>query len=622
MINDKKQLKQVTLNDLERWAGRTIVSRGKDYQAQGSVTDLVYDPIRESLRAQVNGSMNYTTQVSLSSKGTLHSQCTCPYYDTCKHAVAVVLEYLAQINQGDTIASTGTISTYLRQQTKEQLITLLEQLTLNYPSVAKILRQRATPAPKRTAKQELALLEKEITRLIREGEHYDNIDPGSLEQRLREFLTLGYADELISVGQDVFKLALLWMEHSGETDISIEITECVSVVFSALPHCSLSTIEKMHWVLDLELQDEYDLCVGSLSFWETPFSTSDWSQMADALLKRVRTMLSKKIANNFSTEYHADQLIRYLVKALKRAERENEIIPLFLKELVGKTSKSYITFVDLLQQAKRTEEASQWIHKGIVATLETAPGIAKQLRDRLQVILDTQQRWDQATAIAAEDFFDAPSLENFNTLQQWAQKNGTLSEVKTAALHYLETGQLPYGTTAWTLPPPTITLSRKSKNNSSNVNYRAPYTNIAKFPQLALLIRLAISEQRFDDAVHWFNKIDAKTDKWTYESLAEYVAKAVIATHPEVAITILKNEVKRWIDKASVSTYQEAIDCLTLIRSALLNLGPEEEWLTYLQQLRDGNIRKYRLIELIDTLEPKVKKTVPSVPKSTSSRKK
>ncbi len=129
----RSQLKSVTLNDLERWAGRTIVARGKGYQSNGNVSDLIYDPSRESLVAQVSGERDYTTQVSLSQEGDLSSHCTCPYDDTCKHVVAVVLEYLEQIKQGTAIVSASAISEYLQQQTREQLIELLEQLASIIP---------------------------------------------------------------------------------------------------------------------------------------------------------------------------------------------------------------------------------------------------------------------------------------------------------------------------------------------------------------------------------------------------------------------------------------------------------------------------------------------------------
>ena len=48
----------------------------------------------------------------------------------------------------------------------------------------------------------------------------------------------------------------------------MEISSCLDVVFQALPQSSLSPVEQMLWVIDAELEDEYELCYGSESFWK------------------------------------------------------------------------------------------------------------------------------------------------------------------------------------------------------------------------------------------------------------------------------------------------------------------------------------------------------------------
>ena len=82
----------LTWEDLEDWAGTTIVSRGRTYQRNSSVSDLGITP-EGALIAYVLGSARYVTQVAIQEED-LTSECTCPYWANCKHAVAVVLEYL------------------------------------------------------------------------------------------------------------------------------------------------------------------------------------------------------------------------------------------------------------------------------------------------------------------------------------------------------------------------------------------------------------------------------------------------------------------------------------------------------------------------------------------------
>ncbi|HIE84394.1 MAG TPA: hypothetical protein EYQ00_11370, partial [Dehalococcoidia bacterium] len=84
-------------NDLEQWAGETILGRGKSYRRR--VHDL---EITETgnLVANVTGRDNYVTQVWMHS-GEINYDCSCPYLGPCKHAVAVVLVYLDPIKSGD-----------------------------------------------------------------------------------------------------------------------------------------------------------------------------------------------------------------------------------------------------------------------------------------------------------------------------------------------------------------------------------------------------------------------------------------------------------------------------------------------------------------------------------------
>ena len=84
---------KLTWEDLEEWAGNVIVGRGRPYQRNGAVENLARTK-GGTLVAWVRGTRRYATSVRLTERNGLESACTCPYWATCKHAVAVVLEYL------------------------------------------------------------------------------------------------------------------------------------------------------------------------------------------------------------------------------------------------------------------------------------------------------------------------------------------------------------------------------------------------------------------------------------------------------------------------------------------------------------------------------------------------
>ena len=99
----------LTWDDVDRWAGSRSTARGRTYQRQGRVKDLAVDDDGRLL-ATVLGGRRYTTSVWLKSavKGQtcIESRCTCPVgHDGCKHAVAVVAEYLQALADTEAVPS-------------------------------------------------------------------------------------------------------------------------------------------------------------------------------------------------------------------------------------------------------------------------------------------------------------------------------------------------------------------------------------------------------------------------------------------------------------------------------------------------------------------------------------
>ncbi|MCK5523400.1 MAG: SWIM zinc finger family protein [Thiomargarita sp.] len=110
-----EQFKALTWIELTNWAGSTIVSRGKTYQQGKRVSQLAKTPDGK-LVAWVKGTDIYATQVEINANGSLDSNCSCPYWATCKHAVAVVLEYLEHVKKGKNVPFTDSDDQRLSQR--------------------------------------------------------------------------------------------------------------------------------------------------------------------------------------------------------------------------------------------------------------------------------------------------------------------------------------------------------------------------------------------------------------------------------------------------------------------------------------------------------------------------
>lgn len=93
---------KLTWDDLDQAFGTRSVQRGRSYQRSGHVKNLAVSNDGRLL-ATVQGTHRYITSAQLNAKETraqIVGICTCPVGGQCKHAAAVIAEYLAQVAVG------------------------------------------------------------------------------------------------------------------------------------------------------------------------------------------------------------------------------------------------------------------------------------------------------------------------------------------------------------------------------------------------------------------------------------------------------------------------------------------------------------------------------------------
>lgn len=628
----------LTWDDLQKWAGAAILSRGQRYQRNGQVHNLARTSLG-GLVAWVQGTRRYATTIESEGK-TLVAACTCPYEGICKHAVAVVLDYLEQVKQNRAIPTVteqdqrlrllegtadvdetdegkagdeadeevgravprrsranaaGALPEFLEQQTKPQLLALLKDMAQRYPDVRQTLQDRhnlsvgAVPKLVNALRAEIAALSEEPGW----SNHWNNEgsipDYSRVRDRLEALLAKGHADAVVDVGAELLEAGTSQVEMShDEGETGEEVASCLDIVFRALSHSSRSLAERMRWVVEAELSDDYELCRGAKAFWDKSYPTKAWNALAKHLASRLAQDRSAKSRDDFSDTFRRDRLSNWLILSLERAGRHEEIIPLCRQE--AERTGSYLRLVEQLRKAKRWEEAEQWIRKGIAATEKRWPGIASQLRASFVEMRKGAQDWTSVAALHADDFFAEPSLKTFQTLQQAAKRAGVLPAVRAAALHYLETGAVPKPSTLpWPLPDGGL------KPAIERPAARPPMTDT--------LIDIAIAEKRPDEVLRWYDQRKPRPRGWDYGWFAEdRIAEAVMEAYPDRAVAIWKQLAERQIALTKPKAYEEAAGYLRKALRVQKQLGKEQEWLGYLASLRRANERKRRLVQILDTL--------------------
>ena len=632
----------LTWEDLEDWAGTTIVSRGRTYQRNSSVSNLGITS-EGALIAYVLGSTRYVTQVAIHD-GNLTSACTCPYWASCKHAVAVVLEYLTclknnvkvpQIPQTDSRLdmlqetetttgeeywdpelgmsadteeepiveqqqNTGPLSAYLKKQTKAQLVELLDELTKAFPDVRQFLEDRRK-ARSGNASVLLKAIRKEIAD-IREpdwdeyeyeyDQEYQPVSFNRLKTYLQALLLAGHADEAIPLGKELINAINFAIDNYHiEGDILDEVPVCMEIVIQALPASSLSSSEQLIWAVDMDLADENEFCYDVLeNIWNNAKKKSDWSELADELQKRLNAIRPDNDLRH--------RVTGWLIPALEQTGREDEIIP--LREREAEITGEYTQLIDLLIDEKRYEDAETWCQKALANTNPNHPGTISNLEDRLRTIREKTGDHLSATTFYASDFFAQPSLHTFRELCKAAQKAKVGPAVEAWARYFMETGHLPR------------TKGRKRKGEP-NDKWPLSKTEFEKDidasegPMIHLLVEVAIAEKKPTEVLKWYDlKAPTTHYSWGYMYTPSLdVAQAIKEKYPDRAIAIWKELAESAISRVQVSGYQEAGPYLREVRDTLKHLNREQEWEAYLNELRNENKRRPRCLEVLDGLAGK-----------------
>jgi len=627
---------ELTWFDLESWAGPRIVSRGRSYQRSGRVKELTCTGGGDLL-AWVDGSERYATLVTVTGKD-ISSSCTCPYGVNCKHAVAVVLEYLDFLKNRKAIPSVNEkdkrldmiskghgflddgetskeiqfqsaqktddeIRDYLNQLSKKDLIEYVLSTAYRHPTLSSELYDAAS-----LHSGKISNLIESISRDIElesaepawwnrwESRGYIP-DYSRILANLRNLLDAGYADEVVTLGEKLFKSGkeqVMLSEDEGVT--GSRIAECMTVVFKALQSCSLSDPEKILRALDFQMEDDYDLSYGLDEFWEKKFRAEDWSIVADRLMERLRQWKPEDGEDFFSRDFRKDFLTNILIRALDNAGRKKEIIPL-AKEEASKTN-SYERLVRLLRQEGRTEEAEEWIRKGFAATREKLPGIAGHLRKQLVEIRSQGHDWESVAAIQAEEFFENPSLYSYKELHKSSEKAGVWSEVRQKVFLFLEKGKLPTGMDG-------------SNKSEEDISWPLPATGLgikglraSRFPLTKVLLEITIDEKRVDDVLKLYEIHSQKSHiSWEWEGqLDDRVADVIAKRYPDKSIAIWMKLADSHIARKKPSEYIKATEYIRRIQKTLKKEGRSNEWAAYLAKLRVENARKRRLLEILDSI--------------------
>ena len=638
-------LSQLTYDDLDRWAGVKIRTRGKSSIKR--VDGLHRTPEGEVV-AWVSGTEEYATRVRLDEAGGHAWFCTCPYDDgPCKHAVAVVLAAAERVKHkrdipllseddelhlilfgdrddvtqwgdeerheggADGAAKEGTpkLHKLLDGKSREELLELLFTLATDYPEVARVLLE--TEQLRRGQVDPLVRsLRREIKKLTREpawSNHWN--DEGSIpdyshvRQQFKTLLAAGHADALLDLGEELWQQGIEQVEQANdEGETGSAIAECLDIVLQSLPQSSLSASAQLLWVIDHLLEDEFGLLHSGEKALENPvYTREDWREVAAVLEKRMGGKGTSRSPGSAGTFRRTD-LLNYLILAYRQSGWPEKIVPLMEQEVdrLG----NYGQLADVLLAAGDSARARHWCIHGFGRTIKEAPGTAERLQERLRLIAEAEHRHDLSAAHRAQEFFRRPFLERYKELRKAAEKLGCWPVVRAGSLGFLETGRRPDlrgkegAAETWPLPEPEVYFPAERQRGGFRDS----------FPDRKTLIDIAIFEKRFDDVVALYQAM--RKGQHLYGETDRIVAKAVARTYPEVALGIWRGMVDGLIAEVKPRAYIEAGSFLRLMHKVFEANQRLADWHELLAELRRTHKAKRRLLEVLDSLSGAGKKII------------
>jgi uncharacterized Zn finger protein len=636
---DADPFKELRWSDLQDWAGGKATAKGIEYQEEGRVKEL-QRTMEGSLVARVEGTTDYFTEISLEN-GKLSSICTCPVGHDCKHGVAAVLEYLELAERGEEVPlaseeeplvvrarqeytgvetpvhraeepSARALREYLEQLTKKELIEILVAFAEKDALLDRYLKDRQSLA---TEDME-DIIEGVYSELDELLEETGNLDYASYEIDVPDFLDVqlgleslldaGHPEELLDIGKELMDRYEKIAEYDEEGGVGTKISFCMDVVFEALDRSSLPAHEKMLYMLEIELRDNYNI-LNEHVFWEKDFTPEEWKKFAEALKIKLQEA-NRKENELYSLSWQRDYVVDRLIDALEKAGLSEEIIPICERE--AEKTGNYMRLVRVLLDSGQKEKAEEWIYRGIKKTREYEPGIARELWQILLEIREKEGNWLFATALETEEFFRSPDMARYSGMRETARKAGKWQEVREVALRYLKTGELPEG------QPKTGKFRAEKVKTEEEVSILPgilPKTGLMEpgslkkinAPTLGLLINIAVQEEDPEEVVHWYEELKKSGEEtegyWRSVSENE-IANAVKEKYPEIALEIWKKLAERMISETKVSSYEEASAYLRKIKETLETDGKKEEWEAYLSEIKEKNRRKRRLLEILGML--------------------
>ena len=654
---------ELTWDDLEEWAGSRIVARGRSYQRRGAIRDLQRDE-EGALVAWVTGSRLYAARVSIEGSKDLICECTCPYWTTCKHAVAVVVEYLDMTKKGTAVGRVEADDARLEEldaitkDDDEPLEFNVEEDLEEEPLEFGVEEEDLEDEPVETVSESVgsgkprdsslrAYLQEHSTAELVEllldlAETHDEVRQ-SLENR--RILTSGETRRVLKQirseiatleepawesrhygyqvrNTDRLKAMLQALVSSGEADAAVRLG----------PELLAAGTQALEYEHEGESSEVISACLDVLfgALDKTSMSPADRIEWVLVMaLEDEYELCSVGFENLWNTDYTkrdwsevCDRLTRRL-DALEQPRGDVQRSREYRRDVLANW------LIHTMEKAGRQEE--------IIPLCEREAPITNsysRLVDRLIIERkwDEARRWCRQGIEAMDDRYPGIHAELREQLRTINLHSGNpLAGIALQAEEFFDRPSsksfqtlcnaareygVEEGVETWGrhyLQTGRRPRSGRRRKGEPEIGWPLPAPEVEmpaargenEAPMVDVLMRLAIAEKKPNEVVKWYDDSRrTRAEHWQRDaSLDDDVADAIASTHPDRAVAIWKELAENEIALVKPRAYKDAVPYLRKARNVLTRSRREGDWQEYLTALRQQNRRRPRCMEELDRLE-------------------
>ncbi|MFB6246935.1 MAG: SWIM zinc finger domain-containing protein [Salinibacter sp.] len=587
-------LPALSVADVRNWTNDRYYERGEGYFRE----DRIQRPRREgrTLKALCRGSRPnpYRVEVTLDADGIVAGSCSCPIGDggRCKHAVALLLTW---VEQPDAFEAAAPLADRLREQSKAELIEIIQRLVEREPSLESTV--------------DLALRRPESDRAVdlrsyaEEAFEVGGLDPydygygrevaealDPLLERGEEQVDTGHWDAAGTLYATVAEVVCDRYDdvHDEEGDLIAVVHACAEGLGTLLAR-----------VDDPDLRSRALEALLDIYLWNAESGGYGAGTAAASALREHTTAEERRLAADVlrghlppppdapsepsgvygrpsgDSYWDHDRWTRRALGDLLLDLERDRLAPEDYLALCRRTGH-WAECTDRLLELGRFDEAAdaaahlpahqlgplldRFVEQGapetaraiVEARLDDADGAAPALRHWLYEHALSTGRYDDALRVARRRFRNRPSIETYEQVRRAAEPLGRWDDVRTALLEHLRHDRRP------------------------NLRVQIHLHEDDPGPALALVEPFAGADRT-----------------WAFgTSFLSSVADAVAASHPEAAIALYEEAARRLVDQRGRSNYAEAASLLRQAEALYDEMDEQDLWQAFIDTLYEEELHR------------------------------